>query len=79
MLKCLPGSTQPTLLFYSSDDGMVKVHNNTIRRKWKEGGIEGRKGGEGEILKGESVEGLMGNYIWRLVAAGSGQIEVTAT
>ena len=34
---------------------------------------------EGEILKGESVEGLMGNYIWRLVAAGSGQIEVTAT
>ena len=77
MLKCLPGSTQPTLLFYSSDDGMVKVHNNTIRRKWKEG-PRGERVEEGEILKGESVEGLMGNYIWRLVAAGSGQIEVTA-
>ena len=59
----------------SPGDGMVKVHNNTIRRKWKEG-LRGERVAEeeGEILKGERREerreGLMGNYIWRLVAAG---------
>ena len=31
---------------------MVKVHNNTIRRKWKEG-PRGERVEEGEILKGE--------------------------
>lgn len=60
MLKCLPGSTQPTLLFYSSDDGMVKVHNNTIRRKWKEGGIEGRKGGGGGDIERRERRGVNG-------------------
>ena len=49
---CCHSSQGQQSLHGSPGDGMVKVHNNTIRRKWKEG-PRGERVEEGEILKGE--------------------------
>ena len=48
------GKGRESLLGFPGD-GMVEDHNNTIRRKWKEGLREERVE-EGEILKGERGE-----------------------
>ena len=64
------GKGRESLLGFPGD-GMVEDHNNTIRRKWKEGGGTGEKGlRRGDIERRREERGVNGELHMEVACSG---------